>query len=81
MKAQGEIIRRSREASGFRLTEFARRVGVSASYLSRIETNKASPSPAVVKRIAVELREARQVREAIAEITTSEEACDDEPSE
>lgn len=79
MKAQGEIIRRSREASGFRLTEFAQHVGISASYLSRIETNKASPSPDVVKRIAVRLREARQVREAIAEITQSEEACDDTP--
>lgn len=81
MKANGDTIRRSREESGFGLTRFAASVGISASYLSRIERDQASPSPDVVKRIAVRLREARQVREAIAEITQSEEASDDKPPE
>ncbi|GHA28983.1 hypothetical protein GCM10010372_31100 [Streptomyces tauricus] len=80
MKAQGEIIRRSREESGYGLREFASHIGISASYLSRIETNQARPSPGVVKRIAVQLRSARETRAAIAEITRSEdEATDDTP--
>ncbi|MFF3310540.1 helix-turn-helix domain-containing protein [Streptomyces sp. NPDC002952] len=80
MRARGEIIRRSREESGYGLREFASRIRISPSYLSRIERNQVSPSPGVVKKIAVELREAREARAAIAEITRSEdEACDDTP--
>ncbi|MFJ8992673.1 helix-turn-helix domain-containing protein [Streptomyces sp. NPDC102279] len=81
MKANGDTIRRSREKSGYGLTEFAATVGISASYLSRIERDQASPSPGVVKKIAVQLREAREARAAIAEITQSEEASDDKPTE
>ncbi|MFE4547563.1 helix-turn-helix domain-containing protein [Streptomyces sp. NPDC056785] len=81
MRARGEIIRRSREESGYGLREFATHIGISPSYLSRIERDQASPSPGVVKKIAVELREAREAREAIAEITQSEEASDDKPPE
>ncbi|MEU3620649.1 helix-turn-helix transcriptional regulator [Streptomyces sp. NPDC006872] len=80
MKARGSSIRRNREESGCGLTEFAQRIGISASYLSRIERNQASPSPAIVRRIAVELRKERDAREAIREITESEdEGSDDDP--
>lgn len=79
MKARGDTIRRSREESGLGLTEFATRIGISASYLSRIERDQASPSPGVVKRIAEELRKERTARAAIAEITEPEtEGSDDE---
>lgn len=69
VKARGHHIRRSREESGIGLTEFARRVEISPSYLSRIERDQVSPSPNVIRRIAIELRKEREVRAAIAEIT------------
>ncbi|MGW6009657.1 helix-turn-helix domain-containing protein [Streptomyces sp. NPDC055210] len=80
MKAQGEIIRRSREESGYGLREFASQIGISASYLSRIERDQVNPSPGIVKKIALKLHRAREERAAIAEITRSEdEASDDTP--
>ncbi len=81
MKARGQSIRRSREESGFGLTEFATRIGISASYLSRIERDQANPSPQVVRLIAEELRQQREVRAAIAEITDTEEGSDEDPPE
>ncbi|MFD6725962.1 helix-turn-helix domain-containing protein [Streptomyces anthocyanicus] len=79
MKARGQSIRRNREESGCGLTEFADRIGISPSYLSRIERDQANPSPGVIRRIAEELRKERRVREAIAEITDTEEDGDDQP--
>lgn len=79
MKARGQSIRRNREESGCGLTEFADRIGISPSYLSRIERDQANPSPGVMRRIAEELRKERRVREAIAEITDTEEDGDDQP--
>ncbi|WP_193783221.1 helix-turn-helix transcriptional regulator [Streptomyces sp. E5N91] len=81
MKAQGEQIRRNREVSGRGLTEFAQRIGISPSYLSRIERDQANPSPGVMRRIAEELRKERRAREAIAEITDTERDGDDQPPE
>lgn len=81
MQASGQQIRRKREESGCGLTEFATSIGISASYLSRVERDQANPSPNVVRRIAEELRKERTTREAIAEITESEEGSDDEPAE
>ncbi|MFD7996895.1 helix-turn-helix domain-containing protein [Streptomyces mexicanus] len=82
MKARGQSIRRNREESGCGLTEFADRIGISASYLSRIERDQANPSPSVVRRIAIELRKQRDARAAIAEIADMEdEEDDDEPPE
>jgi transcriptional regulator with XRE-family HTH domain len=78
VKARGQSIRRSREESGFGLTEFAVRIGISPSYLSRIERDQASPSPHIVRLIAEALRKERAAREAIAEITETEaEGSDD----
>ncbi|MFD5220273.1 helix-turn-helix domain-containing protein [Streptomyces tendae] len=79
MKARGQSIRRNREESGCGLTEFADRIGISPSYLSRIERDQANPSPGVIRRIAEELRKERRVREAIAEITDTEKDGDDQP--
>jgi transcriptional regulator with XRE-family HTH domain len=79
VKARGQSIRRNREESGCGLTEFADRIGISPSYLSRIERDQANPSPGVIRRIAEELRKERRVREAIAEITETEEDGDDQP--
>jgi transcriptional regulator with XRE-family HTH domain len=57
VQPQGSTIRRRREELGYDLTPFARSVGVSPSYLSRIETGKCNnPSPGLLKRIAVGLR-------------------------
>ena len=79
MNARGQSIRRNREESGCGLTEFAESIGISASYLSRIETNKANPSPAVLRRIALGLRKERTAREAIREITeTGNEGSDEQ---
>ncbi|MFJ5914994.1 helix-turn-helix domain-containing protein [Streptomyces ardesiacus] len=81
MKARGQSIRRNREESGYGLTEFARRIGISPSYLSRIERDQANPSPGVIRRIAEELHKERRAREAIAEITDTEKDGDDQPPE
>ena len=81
MKARGQSIRRNREESGCGLTEFADRIGISPSYLSRIERDQANPSPGVIRRIAEELRKERRVREATAEITDTDEDGDDQPPE
>ncbi|MEU8537561.1 helix-turn-helix domain-containing protein [Streptomyces parvulus] len=81
MKARGQSIRRNREESGCGLTEFADRIGISPSYLSRIERDQANPSPGVIRRIAEELRKERRVREAIAEITDTAKDSDDQPPE
>jgi transcriptional regulator with XRE-family HTH domain len=81
VKARGQSIRRNREESGYGLTEFAARIGISPSYLSRIERDQANPSPGVIRRIAEELRKERRAREAIAEITDTEEDGDDQPPE
>ncbi|WP_208639408.1 helix-turn-helix domain-containing protein [Streptomyces bobili] len=82
MKARGSSIRRNREESGCGLTEFAQRIGISASYLSRIERDQANPSPGVLRRIAEALQNESTVRAAIREITNSEdEGSDDEPAE
>ena len=73
MQARGRTIRRKREASGYGLTAFARRVEISPSHLSRIERGKANPSPDVLKRIAVALQRAQRDRDAIAEIADTQE--------
>lgn len=79
MQARGNDIRRKREECGFNLTDFARRIGISPSWLSRIERDKVHPSPDVLKRIALAIREQRDVRTAIAEIAQHEtEGSDDE---
>ena len=68
MQARGYLIRRKREECGLNLTDFARRAGVSPSWLSRIETDQVNPSPTVLRRIALVLKEEREARAAIAEI-------------
>ncbi|MEU6768586.1 helix-turn-helix transcriptional regulator [Streptomyces sp. NPDC046853] len=56
MQARGKQIRRKREEAGYGLTAFAKRVGISPSWLSRIERDQADePSPEVLRRIADEL--------------------------
>ncbi|WUH94618.1 helix-turn-helix domain-containing protein [Streptomyces sp. NBC_00433] len=53
MEARGTTIRRLREEAGYGLNRFADRVGISPSWLSRIERNKSKhPAPEVLKRIA-----------------------------
>ncbi len=78
MQARGDRIRRKREECGFNLTDFARRVGISPSWLSRIERDKVHPSPDVLKRIALAIREQCDVRSAIAEIAQHETEGSDE---
>lgn len=71
MQARGPTIRRKREGAGYGLRAFAQQVGVSPSWLSRIERDLAHPSPEVLRRIAVALRKDPEVRAAIADITDS----------
>jgi transcriptional regulator with XRE-family HTH domain len=53
MEARGHRIRRLREEAGHGLNKFADHVGISPSWLSRIERNKSKhPGPDVLKRIA-----------------------------
>lgn len=78
MQVRGDEIRRQRIASGYGLRAFAKQVGVSPSWLSRIETAKAHPSPDVLGRIAVALADAQQVRVAISKIADSREGRDED---
>lgn len=72
VQASGPQIRRRREESGVGLTEFATSIGISASYLSRIERDQATPSPSVLRLIAEGLHQRRRTRAVIAEITDAE---------
>ena len=51
----GGLIRRERERQGHSLRELARRVGVSASMLSQVETGRTRPSVSTIYAIAAEL--------------------------
>jgi transcriptional regulator with XRE-family HTH domain len=53
MQARGARIRRKREEAGHGLNAFAHLVGISPSWLSRIERDQThQPSPGVLRRIA-----------------------------
>jgi len=51
----GSLIRRERQRQGLSLRELARRVGVSASMLSQVETDRTHPSVSTIYAIATEL--------------------------
>jgi transcriptional regulator with XRE-family HTH domain len=51
----GSLIRRERQTQGLSLRELARRVGVSASMLSQVETGRTRPSVSTIYAIATEL--------------------------
>lgn len=51
----GSLIRRERQNRGLSLRELARRVGVSASMLSQVETGRTRPSVSTIYAIATEL--------------------------
>ncbi|WP_078857189.1 helix-turn-helix domain-containing protein [Streptomyces sp. NBRC 109706] len=72
MQARGARIRRKREGAGYGLRAFADLIGISPSWLSRIERDQASPSPDVLRRIALALQQNPHVTAAIAEIAYSE---------
>ncbi|WP_075001248.1 helix-turn-helix domain-containing protein [Streptomyces qinglanensis] len=78
MQARGYRIRRQREESGYGLTAFANRIGVSPSWLSRIERDQANPSPDLLRRIALTLRSERAARAAISEIALTQERRDED---
>ncbi|HNS32331.1 MAG TPA: XRE family transcriptional regulator [bacterium] len=52
MKTVGVNIKRLRQDKGITLREIARRLDVSASFISQVETGKASPSLSTLKNIA-----------------------------
>lgn len=56
MRVDGPRIRRRRELSGHGLRAFADSVGISASYLSRIERGQRAPQPEVLAAIAGHLK-------------------------
>ena len=56
MKIIGVNIKRAREEKGDTLRELAKKLNVSASFLSQIETGKASPSLATLKNISMSSR-------------------------
>lgn len=78
MQARGHTIRRQREECGYGLRAFARLIGVHPSWLSRIENDQANPSPDVLRRIALKLKQEREAREAIAVIAQQETEGSDE---
>src|SRR3984885_16387286 len=51
----GSLIRRERQHQGLSLRELARRVGVSATMLSQVETGRTRPSVSTIYAIASEL--------------------------
>lgn len=56
MKIVGANIKRIREERGLTLRDLAKQLGVSASFLSQIETGKASPSLSSLKSLADSLQ-------------------------
>ena len=56
MKIVGVNIKRVREEQGLTLRRFAKELGVSASFISQVETGKAAPSSATLKTIADHLQ-------------------------
>ncbi|MDJ1132433.1 helix-turn-helix domain-containing protein [Streptomyces iconiensis] len=82
MQARGCEIRRQREESGYGLTAFAGRIGISPSWLSRVERDQANPSPDLLRRIALELDGEQQARVAISRIAHTHEGRDgDNPAD
>jgi transcriptional regulator with XRE-family HTH domain len=55
METLGTFIRRKREAKDISLREFARRIGVSAAFVSDIELGRRYPSEEFLAKIADEL--------------------------
>jgi transcriptional regulator with XRE-family HTH domain/quercetin dioxygenase-like cupin family protein len=55
MDQVGPRLRQAREARGFSLREMARRIGVSPSFVSQVETGKASPSVGTLYSLVNEL--------------------------
>ena len=51
----GSLIRRERQRQGISLRELSRRVGISASMLSQVETDRTRPSVSTIYAIATEL--------------------------
>ena len=51
----GSMIRRERQRQGLSLRELSRRVGISASMLSQVETDRTRPSVSTIYAIATEL--------------------------
>lgn len=68
VQARGHTIRRKREGAGYGLRAFADVVGVSPSWLSRIERDLVNPSPDVLRRIALALQKEQRATAAIKEI-------------
>jgi transcriptional regulator with XRE-family HTH domain len=56
MKALGEHIRELREAQDVSVREFAKKIGVSAPFLSDVELGRRHPSEDVLRNIAAHLR-------------------------
>ena len=53
----GEYLKRIRAAGGLSIPELARRSGVSAPYISRIESGwRSTPKPAIIEKLALALR-------------------------
>src|SRR4030095_16369080 len=48
----GAFIRREREAKGIKLSEMARQIGVSPTFLSKVETENWKPSEDKLRKIA-----------------------------
>lgn len=52
----GEYIEAARNAAGYKLREFAKKVGIAPSYMSDIENNRRVPSEDVLAKIAEHLK-------------------------
>lgn len=61
----GEVLREAREAVGLTPSETARHVGVTASYLSKLERGTRCPSVTVAERLAVILQLDDEQRAAV----------------
>ena len=70
----GSLIRRERQKQGLSLRELARRVGVSASMLSQVETDRTRPSVSTIYGIATELGLSIDALLSDSEVTALDEA-------
>lgn len=56
MESLGELIKRKRDEMDYSLREFARKVEITATFLSDIEKGTRNPSDEVISKIAEELK-------------------------
>lgn len=67
----GKDLRRLRELAGLTQSELARRIGVSQSFIAKIESGKIDPKISIVKKIMDELMNTIEINEIVKKVMTT----------